>query len=1528
MKRFIHRALVSAILIAALVFGSAPGAGFAAVNAYATVSEFNISDVKVTVYEDNFDLITFHSDVAGLTKDCFAITDTANQGLHPMVVSTAYDSGTYTLTVNDLNYIDTYTLTVSKEGYQTYTNSNVFYGTLATAEDLDLVNELNLYDTYSRDYDEATGVLTISNSTYKSNAILYPNSDTKSLYHKINTNNGYNTNGAGDYRVIGAFVKAPSTRDTQDNVIQAKSAKTYKPDEKKMVPIGTDSLIDANPNYQESVADGKNANDNDYWKTIYAYPVYAKNAVKISDGGWCLYDPADRVRVVEWYTSNDCSGTPFKVVRFTVKVEYTGTKSEEAHPGYPAITLNGGAASIDLDEAEQGLAASTEISSFEPWDGGSLKIKRVTTAFANDICDHDTFGILENESFSMDEEDRLIDSASGNAFAKLNESQGELSVSFYDIADDAQVLDVLRNISYRNEKPYGDAKLQIALSDGSATAFAHIFVKSDTIYVDQTAYDTEGDAADGFSLAEALAAAEDGDEILIEDGTYQGQFLVSSAVNIDAAEGSGGAVTLLSPSTAGLKKSEQDFLTANGRWKMPVLELRTAVPGSGTVTVKNITVDGNFQAIPLTDSKDMLGIAIFNTNAVLDSVTVKNIAVQPDENGKYEGYSVNFGVLVEGADNLSDKVNVTIKNSVIETYQKTGIVAWGPKLHAIIRDNMITGVGDKDSCGQNGMQIGSAGLRSATTAEISGNIISNLGFDNDTYFASGIIIRRAGALEIYDNTISGTGNDYRDGAGVSCGISLMEQANPITIRNNTVRNMQYGAAVEAYGQTYLGANTFTDNDFSDTYYAIYDCTGDDDETYDEANNETITVKSSSPAINSLGYIYYKLFDGADSFTDLGDAPALIDAGAGNDRITAGAGDDTLIAGKDNDILAGGGGNDLFLYEASGNGLDTIKDFVKGDIIRVSGAALTTGSVTTGTGLSVNANSVQVGLSENNSTLYIDTDGVTGVPELQILLDGVYDPAYLKLNGTDITYEKDSLISPTTAYFDKRASRQVDLSVVMALNSLSSITNGSSTLTPGTDYTVTGNTITILKEYLAAQNNGTTTLTFRFGTGIAANLTIEVTSTSGGSGGGKNDPVPAPAPTVDLSIQVNGQPQAAGTATTQTNSAGQTVTTVTVDTAKLEKILEQKGNDATVTIPAGGADVISAALTGDMVKSMENRAATLVIKTDSAVYTLPASELNIDEISKELASGTALSDIKVSVQIAEPSGNTAAIVKNAASEGSFDIVVPALEFTISCTSGGRTINANRFNAYVERMVAIPEGIDAAKITTGIVVEPDGKIYHVPTRITVIDGKYYAVINSRTNSVYTVIWHPVEFGDVANHWAKDAINDMGSRMVVTGVGNNNYNPGSNITRAEFSAIIVRALGLAPGLGESSFGDVSEKSWYGAYTGTASSYDLIMGYQDGSFRPNDNITREQAMAIITRATKLTDLDASTTDAEIKELLSKYKDGTSVSGYAREAAAACLKTRIITGKGEERIAPKDYITRAEVAVIVKRMLVESDLI
>ena len=413
------------------------------------------------------------------------------------------------------------------------------------------------------------------------------------------------------------------------------------------------------------------------------------------------------------------------------------------------------------------------------------------------------------------------------------------------------------------------------------------------------------------------------------------------------------------------------------------------------------------------------------------------------------------------------------------------------------------------------------------------------------------------------------------------------------------------------------------------------------------------------------------------------------------------------------------------------------------------------------------------------------------------------------------------------------------------------------------------------------------------------------------------------------ITVNGETHTAGVSETSTNSNGQTQTTVTVDSEKVEELLKSEGDGATVTIPIpDGSDVSSGVLTGQVVKNMEEKAATLVVQTSSATYTLPAEEIDIDDIAQQFGANVSLSDIEVEVTISEPDSSTVQVVENSAEEGGFSLVVQAVEFTVKCTFDGQTTEVTTYNAYVERTIEIPEGVDPNAITTAVVVEADGAVRHVPTQITVIDGVYYAVINSLTNSVYTVIYNPLEFEDVDGHWAQDAVNSMTSRLVINGYEDGIFDPDGDITRAEFVAIIVRALGLAEGMGENTFSDVDADAWYCGYIETASSYGIINGYTDGTFRPTDNITGEQAMTMIARAMAVTQLEYALTDSEAESLLAGYSDAADAAAYARESVAACLKTGVVETCEEYTLYMKENIARAEVAVIVQSLLQQSELI
>ncbi|MDD3364591.1 MAG: leucine-rich repeat protein, partial [Syntrophomonas sp.] len=414
----------------------------------------------------------------------------------------------------------------------------------------------------------------------------------------------------------------------------------------------------------------------------------------------------------------------------------------------------------------------------------------------------------------------------------------------------------------------------------------------------------------------------------------------------------------------------------------------------------------------------------------------------------------------------------------------------------------------------------------------------------------------------------------------------------------------------------------------------------------------------------------------------------------------------------------------------------------------------------------------------------------------------------------------------------------------------------------------------------------------------------------------------------VDIQVNGETLNQGIMTI-TQEGTRTIATITLDEKKLEQLLTQTGNNAVVTIPINTeADAVIGELNGQMIKNMEYKQAIAELKTQNATYTLSPQQINIDAVAAQLGIKVELKDIKVQIQISKPNTEMLKVVENSAKDGEFVVVAPAVEFSVKCTCGDKAVELNRFNSYVKRTVAIPEGVNPNKITTAVVIEQDGTVIHVPTQIIQIDNKYYAQINSMTNSTYSVIWHPIEFKDVDKHWAKKEINDMGSRMIVSGINKENYEPDRDITRAEFAAIVVRALGLKPENDQGAFSDVQGSEWFSSGIQTAYQYKVISGYGNGKFGATDKITREQAMTMIAKAMNITGLKVDFQAEDAEKILAGFADAGKTSEYARSSMAACVKTGIITGKGGNMVAPKDNITRAEVAVIVQKLLQKSKLI
>lgn len=319
---------------------------------------------------------------------------------------------------------------------------------------------------------------------------------------------------------------------------------------------------------------------------------------------------------------------------------------------------------------------------------------------------------------------------------------------------------------------------------------------------------------------------------------------------------------------------------------------------------------------------------------------------------------------------------------------------------------------------------------------------------------------------------------------------------------------------------------------------------------------------------------------------------------------------------------------------------------------------------------------------------------------------------------------------------------------------------------------------------------------------------------------------------------------------------QTLTRLQVDNKKVIESINDEAIRVLRIHVAYDTDGLVGELNGELVKAMESKNIIVEISTPRATYSLPASEVNMDQIRARAGEEAALEDIKVFVKISDtPSPIAEQIGRDSADKG-IRIVAGPVDFEIVAAYGDQTFAISAFSGYVERSITIPEGIDGNRISTGVIVDRDGTLHHVPTKIVERYGQFHAIINSLGNSTYSVVWNPKHFADTAFHWAEADINEMGARMIIEGLPENNYGPEQDVTRAEFTAIVARALGLRGSASQSDlpdFLDVSATDWFAEAVATASGYKLIDGYADGTFRPANKITRAEALIVLVKALNL---------------------------------------------------------------------------
>lgn len=221
------------------------------------------------------------------------------------------------------------------------------------------------------------------------------------------------------------------------------------------------------------------------------------------------------------------------------------------------------------------------------------------------------------------------------------------------------------------------------------------------------------------------------------------------------------------------------------------------------------------------------------------------------------------------------------------------------------------------------------------------------------------------------------------------------------------------------------------------------------------------------------------------------------------------------------------------------------------------------------------------------------------------------------------------------------------------------------------------------------------------------------------------------------------------------------------------------------------------------------------------------------------------------------------------------------------------------------VSVPKSVGSTRVDipvskpsgsmVAVIVHPDGTEEIVRGSVVTETG---VALRAEGNVRLKVIDNAKSFNDMANHWAKDAVEFASSRELFNGVGNDAFGPNRSMTRGMVSTVLARLAGADTAGGE---------TWYAKGTAWA----VENGISDGT-NPEQPVTREQLAAMLYRYAG--------SPAVSGEL--SFDDTTVISIWAYDAVRWCVDNGILNGVGGNRMAPQDHARRGQVAAMLMRFL------
>ncbi|AJY75069.1 S-layer homology domain-containing protein [Paenibacillus beijingensis] len=440
------------------------------------------------------------------------------------------------------------------------------------------------------------------------------------------------------------------------------------------------------------------------------------------------------------------------------------------------------------------------------------------------------------------------------------------------------------------------------------------------------------------------------------------------------------------------------------------------------------------------------------------------------------------------------------------------------------------------------------------------------------------------------------------------------------------------------------------------------------------------------------------------------------------------------------------------------------------------------------------------------------------------------------------------------------------------------------------------------------------------------LTIRVTAHPQETG---NSPVTdgsVPSSSTNPAAPPTGTEATAGTiaATTRTDQSGRLVVTAVVDANRFMQLAEASGTSSRLLLDVTAhGDAVNTEIDAGSFQLLldRNGSALLTVRTSLGSVELPA-ELVVSALNQlNLAPAGAV--VTISISKAGVS-QTEELDRTIGAMGGVRLLEP-VDFSVTVTAAeGTPIEIANFTTFVGRTLQVPLSNAASFANmTGVVYNPATHSYFpVPTIFADTDGNVTATLYRQGFSVYSVVKNERTFSDLsAGYYAKKEIETLASRWIINGYADGSYRASDAVTRAQFVQMLTRALGILPKQTAPSFHDVKPAAWYAGAITAAAEAGLVKGDSDGSFRPNDPITRQELAVLIAGAMKAADKAPESTDAGEHQMIT-FQDGQKIGTWASDAVAYTVQAGVLKGFTGNTFAPDQTADRGQTAMALYRML------